>query len=65
MKNKNVYDNYDDALKAFEEMCASYEDCCNCPYENEGRCEIRWLFDEAREPEKWQKNILDKFSNKE
>ena len=64
MKNKDVFDNYDDALEAYSEMCSSYLNCDACPYDNH-KCELRWLYDETKEPDNWQKNILDKFSNKE
>lgn len=64
MKNKDVFNNYDDALEAYSEMCSSYKNCYDCPYDNY-RCELKWLYDEAKEPNNWQKNILDKFSNKE
>ena len=69
MKNKDKYDNRDDALEAFTNMCYS-RSCSACSYFSDAdtrhkRCEITWLYDEAEELEKWQKNILDKFSNKE
>lgn len=66
MKNKDVYDNYDDAIEAYGEMCKNYKYCSGCPYgSNEENCYFSWLYAEAKEPDQWQKNILDKFYNKE
>lgn len=51
MKNKDKYDNQDDALNAFYEMCYS-RSCKFCPYVdtdwNSHRCVVAWLYDDAK-----------------
>lgn len=51
MKNKEKYDNHDDALNAFYEMCYS-RSCSGCPYYtaagNSHHCVVAWLYDEAK-----------------
>lgn len=69
MKNKEKFDNYDDALMAFYTECSKHV-CSSCPYAYNGkplRCDIRWLYTET-EPKptpQWQENIMGKFSSKE
>ena len=50
-KNYEKYDNSEDALKAFEEMCFTQKctDCQYRPINHPYHCVVSWLYDEAEE----------------
>ena len=73
MRNDNKFVTAKERHEAFFAFCRSHKSCTYCPLQSEGlkslhvSCEYKWLDLEEgdEEPPQWQKNIMNKFTDRE